>query len=551
MAPVHRWGDGSTFYMQISSIAEDFDIQYLPEDIHRAIENRFDDLPAGLFLTKTEDGRYYYSKEFSYAFFAAPFYKIMGNKGILIFNAVLFWLMILMGYLFLKKKNSDIIALLTSTAFFSLSAAFVYIFWIHAEIYNMFLITASLFFWIHYYENNDFRYLLIASFIIGISIVAKLPNLLLFIPLLFFEVYNRRIKNIALMILIMLIPILAFYGYFYIETGYQDFYGGNRLYFNGEYPFLDTLDGQIDVGKPAFSTGDESRIAYTLKKGLEYSSIGTLIKMMYNLFYYFFGRFTGMVWYYPFTVFALLSILSLFINSLRQNGTIQNLCLHIKKHPEKYLIFFGICLYISAFILLHGDNYFGGQHAVGNRYFYVYPAFLFLFGLIDPRKLLIFTLVAAIIITPVIANPINNSALPETITYNFPYKYLPLEYTQVNDLPLWINKLSYSDSTLYGLDKDVKKQGDYFILIDDSDLLIKSKKPLDSYQIIIWSSEDGNNFTVSSDQKSFTTILNKGETIVVIPSLRPVYSDNRFYLYTLSVSTAESVLMKPVSNNLL
>jgi len=26
--PLHRWGDSSTYYMQISSISEDFDIEY-------------------------------------------------------------------------------------------------------------------------------------------------------------------------------------------------------------------------------------------------------------------------------------------------------------------------------------------------------------------------------------------------------------------------------------------------------------------------------------------------------------------------------------------
>jgi hypothetical protein len=133
--------------MQISSIANDFDIQYLPIDIHRAIANRFDDLPNGLFLIKTDEGNYFYGKEYSFALFAAPFFLLFGNQGILLFNALMFWSMIFFGYLYLSKRgNPRIISFFTSLLFFVLSTAFVYIFWIHAEIYNMFLITAGIFF---------------------------------------------------------------------------------------------------------------------------------------------------------------------------------------------------------------------------------------------------------------------------------------------------------------------------------------------------------------------------------------------------------------------
>jgi len=90
-------GDSSTYYMQISSISEDFDIEYSPVDIQRALDNRFGDLPAVLILIKTATGRYYYGKEYSYALFAAPFHLFLGDRGILLFNAVLFWLMILMA----------------------------------------------------------------------------------------------------------------------------------------------------------------------------------------------------------------------------------------------------------------------------------------------------------------------------------------------------------------------------------------------------------------------------------------------------------------------
>jgi len=73
-APVHRWGDASTYYMQISSIVEDKDIQYQQIDLQRALDTSFDDLPAGVFLIRTAAGTYYFGKEFSYALFAVPIF---------------------------------------------------------------------------------------------------------------------------------------------------------------------------------------------------------------------------------------------------------------------------------------------------------------------------------------------------------------------------------------------------------------------------------------------------------------------------------------------
>jgi hypothetical protein len=140
LSPVHRCGDTSTYYMQIDSITHDFDIEYEKIDIDRIFLDPFDDLPAGLFLIKDPEGNLFYGKEFTYALFASPFYWLMGKSGILVFNSVMFFLMICMSYVYIRFKNSEKISFLVSNLFFFLSTAYVYIYWVHAEIYNMFLI---------------------------------------------------------------------------------------------------------------------------------------------------------------------------------------------------------------------------------------------------------------------------------------------------------------------------------------------------------------------------------------------------------------------------
>jgi hypothetical protein len=523
-APVHRWGDASTYYMQIQSIAEDFDIQYQSVDINRVIESKFGDLPAGLFLIKSDNGNYFYGKEFSYALFAAPFYKLFGNNGILLFNALMFYLMILIGYLYLKREHKDTIALCVSILFFFLSTAFVYIFWIHAEIYNMFLILVGLFLWTSYIEKNDLRYLILMSFIFGIAAVAKIPIIILFIPLVLFELYKKRIKNVILMSGALLIPILLFYCYFYMNTGVLSFYGGNRFGYVGNYPFLEGYDSIDEAGRPAFS--------------VDKNTIGTLINfnnlkiIPYNLFYYFFGRFTGMIWYYPLAIFALLSTIPNFRN-IRE---------HIKLHPEKIPILLGIALYICFFIVIIGYNYLGGEHAVGNRYFYIYPAFLFLIGKIDFKKLIPFLIIALITVTPIVSDPIDNSARPETHTFDFPYKYLPIELSQLDILPFWDHSHKIGCYKIYRLDDNSKYLTDGFLVDTSSDFLIMSSSEIKIFGFVVQSCSNNSSICLEMKNCAKCLPLDKNEVkLLTFSDVSPEYYDKRYFVYELSASSEDKI----------
>ena len=549
LVPLHRWGDASTYYMQTASIAKDFDIEYLQEDIQRVLEDPVDDIPAGVFLTRTEDGRYFYSKEFSYAFFAAPFFGFLGNNGILVFNAVMFWGMILIGYLYLKKKNRNSVALITSILFFTLSAAFVYVFWVHTEIYNMFLITAGLFVWLLYYENRDNRYLLCASIIFGIATVARLPNMVLFLPIIAFEIYHKQGKNILLMIMLFSIPLLTFYGYFFIFTGNQSFYGGERLRYDSNYPFFDGSNTSTSTGIPTFTTGEGGRISQILEHVPSVLPADGLKNLSYNTGYFFLGRFTGMIWYYPFTLFALFSLGLVFRGLMKETQKGQYFFEQITLNQERFIILLGICLYIAAFLVFSGNNYFGGHHAVGNRYFAVYPAFLFLIGYIDLRKILAFTLIAGVIIIPVIAHPLENSQYPYTITMHFPYRYLPVEYTQIDNLPLWNNRLSLSSDYRWYMVKGYMDNLDKAKLIGgDFEYVIISGTERNTIRMILHSETSNNRINVSSDDSSESVVLNRGETTLLSMSgLRPDYSDDKYSLYCIRVTADDAIWLKPVN----
>jgi hypothetical protein len=80
-APVHRYGDVSTYYMEIDSIVHDHNIRYEQNDIERAFKNQFDDLPAGLLLIKNIKDDLFYGKEFTFPLIASPFFLFFGKRG--------------------------------------------------------------------------------------------------------------------------------------------------------------------------------------------------------------------------------------------------------------------------------------------------------------------------------------------------------------------------------------------------------------------------------------------------------------------------------------
>ncbi len=450
VSPVHRWGDASTYYMQISSIVNDHDIQYQPIDLQRALQTKFDDLPAGLILIRTATGTYFYGKEFSYALFTAPFFALLGIQGILVFNALMFWSMILMGFWYLREKgNSDIVAFGTSFIFFTVSTAFVYIFWVHPEIYNMFLLTLALFLWIHSIEKpGSEKFLLCSAFIFGLATVSRIPNGLLFLPFLFYEFYSRRFKRALSLFILFLIPLLLFYGYFFSVSGVASFYGGNQSGYSSNYPFMSSSSGEVN-NSLIIHDGDQS--GYSSNYPFISSSSGEVnnslimghlqsinyLNGLYNGFYFFFGRFTGLIWYYPLAAFALTSFLIVGIISKMRRRKNDNPFLEVMENPTHYLVFVGIILNILFFIFLNGNNYFGGQHAVGNRYFWVYPAFLFLIRRVNLKLIIPFILIALVTVVPIISDPVSNSQSPQRHTFIPPYPLFPFEYNQVRNLPLW------------------------------------------------------------------------------------------------------------------
>jgi hypothetical protein len=139
--------DEPAYFLMAESLARDFDLRCERRDIDRAV-NAFPYAPIHNLILMSSDGweTVYFGKPYVYSLFAAPLVALFGFNGMLATNLLLVALMIWCGARYLRRFNSDAMALLFSAAFFLLGPSFVYAFWAHPEVFNMAAVTLCLYF---------------------------------------------------------------------------------------------------------------------------------------------------------------------------------------------------------------------------------------------------------------------------------------------------------------------------------------------------------------------------------------------------------------------
>ena len=92
--------------------------------------------------------RLYFGKSYIYPLFAAPFVRIFGTSGFLVFHSLLLALCVAAGYSFLVARGSRPTAAAAFAAVFIFgSIAPVYFFWLTPEFFNLTLVFLAVFLW--------------------------------------------------------------------------------------------------------------------------------------------------------------------------------------------------------------------------------------------------------------------------------------------------------------------------------------------------------------------------------------------------------------------
>jgi len=443
------FADEAIYFSMTQSIAQDLDLEYTRQDLIRYYR-AFDAGPLGIFLKKGKDDKIYYAKSFAYPLFAAPFVKLFGTNGFYVFHSLLLLLMLLMGYAYFSRSNAPPLAFLTVLTFLFASVAAVYFLWMSPDFFNLTLVFAVLFLWLYKLapaENNASNgekgclqtFLLsdgsdyLACVLAGIAVFSKPPNIAVMGPLILFTLLKKRFIKSFLMVGIFFAVSILFWGSNQLITGEWNYQGGNRktFYGRGGYPL-----------EKEHLTFDSAEGGVMSSEGYAQKHLYPPRVFIYNFFYYFFGRFTGITWYYfP-------AIMALFIFLFR------------RKQLYQWLILVALAGEILIYCIFMPDNYGGGGGALANRYFLnIYPFFLFLPGLKRNFKQAGWTWgVAALFIAQILINPLQHSHFPSTHAKKFPFTWLPVELTLVNNFPTNTNPKAHRQevgtkySWLYFLD---------------------------------------------------------------------------------------------------
>jgi len=424
------FADQAVYFAMTQSIALDGDLEYTRKDLARYYYS-FDAGPQGIFLKKGKDGRIFYAKSFAYSLFAAPFVRYLGVNGFLVFHSLLLYLILFLGTRYLRLINSPGLSLSIILTFLFASITCVYYFWLSPDFFNFSLIFFILFLWLYkelarksrieppsaplekflLSEKTDY----LASLLLGFATFSKPPNVILLAPLLLHQLIKRRLARAVLMTLIFILSVALFFGANYLLTSDWNYMGGERKTFIGTFPLEKENITFESVGHPMTSEGYFEKFFLPL----------TFVPI--NLFYYFFGRFTGITWYFFPAVLALF----LFIFS--------------PKRLEQWLLLLGAAGGILIYVIFMPDNYGGGGGSLANRYFLnIYPLFFFLSPVRwKKRELIVTWVMAALFISPILVSPFRSSASPATHAKRFPFKALPVEMTLINNLPTNTNPRAF------------------------------------------------------------------------------------------------------------
>jgi len=536
------FSDESTYYMMTQSLGHDGDLEYTKKDLIRYYKH-FPSGPLGVFLKKGKQDRIYFAKSFAYPLFAAPLVRIFGANGFFVLHSILLLLLLLMGYYYYSLSNPKNISLAFVFTFIFASITIAYFFWMTPDFFNLFLAFSALFLWGFKHHRTDsvktigpthkFKSFLLSDYsdyaacvVIAIAVFSKPPNIALLGPIVLFSLIKKRFLKALIMVMIFLLVSGVFWGANAYITGDWNYQGGERKSFYGEggYP-LAKKDLTFD-NTPGYEMTTKD---YT-KKHFYPPKV-----FVYNLFYYFFGRFAGITWYFfP----AFLALIMFFFR---------------RKYLFNWLILAALAGEILIWIILMPDNYAGGGGALANRYFLnIYPFFFFLPGFKRDFKEVGFSWIfASLFIGQILISPLQHSHYPATHVKKPPFKWLPVEMTLVNNFPTNTNPYAHrqpmgiKDTFVYFLDDNFhprtgsleEKDGFYTRGSKKAEMVLKTFYPIKEITFILRNNPRySNKITVrfAGEKKSLHLSKLQSGTLTFTP--KRVFQMNKWiHLYKLSI----------------
>ena len=497
-------GDEATYVAMTWSLARDGDFSYQRRDLER-FWGIYKQGPEGIFLKRGKQfrvrlrgdppfvrvlndtqeprtDRLFYAKAMIYSVVAAPFVRVLGMNGFLVFHVLLLALVCVCGYVFLVAHAPPHAAALFVLAFIGASVVPVYTVFLTPEIFNFALVFLAYFLWLYKEVAQPRSAFLrgvgsevVAAILLGMATYSKPTNLPLAVPLVLAIWWHRRFVRGF----IVGVAFAAATGGLFLSnaliTGEFNYQGGDRSTFygrdrhgNGGFPFDGSPHNAWD--RRALVTTNDSDAAVVLEPGELPRRFASNVK------YFLVGRHFGFVPYFFPGVIALLLWL----------GSAERLA------AWRVLTVGGVVVSAVVLLLFLPYSWSGGGGPPGNRYFLsVYPALFFIVpplsgswaGLLAWAGGALFT--AKMVVNPFVAAKFTWEATERGFA-----RQLPVELTMANDLPVRLDtslraRIPYGQNPtvfLYFLDRHAfppEPPGMWVAGDGRADIIVRSVDPID------------------------------------------------------------------------
>lgn len=453
--PVVAFGfqsDESTYYSLGHSFAKDFDAQFQRQDLVR-VWKEFPTGPQGIFLKRgrhvwlesqsqfpfvrletspdSRSDRLYYGKAFIYPLAAAPFIVLFGTNGFLVLHAILLTACFGACYAFVRARSSEATAIVFAVAFLFASAAPVYFVWLTPELFNLAMVLLGLFLWAYKevapplvptgtWTDRWARLLrspwsdVLACVLLGVATFSKPLNVLAAAPVLGLALLRRQWGRVAAICVTFVVTTGGLFFVNLLSAGDFNYQGGERATFYNAFPFQ-TPDA-------TFERLGEIRATDGLLTEVIFNRDALTTVLSWNLLYFVVGRHTGLVPYF----FPGILALGAFLLAGRQ-----------RREPFQWLVLVTLALAAVALLVYMPFTYSGGGGPVGNRYFMGYYAlFLLLVPAAMTPRVAVAAAGGALFTAQLVFNPFFTSFFPATHPKYGPFRWLPIELSLVNDLPV-------------------------------------------------------------------------------------------------------------------
>ena len=456
-------GDEATYVSMALSLAYDHDLTYERRDLDR-FYGLYRSGPDGIFLKKgkqlrirvdarppfahpikTPDkqaDRLYFAKALLYPIVAAPFVRLLGLNGFLVLHVLLLFGVCVCGYTFLAARSKPAPALIFTLAFVGATCVPVYAVFLAPEILHFSLIFLAYFLWLYKEVAADAPGWLrgrgsdiAAAILLGAATYSKPNHALLVAPLVIWFWWRRRWFDGFLVGAVSVAVACAFFGLTAVNAGEFNYQGGDRKTFYTAFPFDGSKDSVWDRKGTAMSTNDSDSDSVFQ----DFTN-----RFAHNVEYFLVGRHFGFVpYFFPGVVAIALWLFS-----------------RERREPWRLLIFLAVVGSAVGLLILLPYSWSGGGGPTGNRYIIgVYAAIFFLTPpLTSTVPAMLAWIGGALFTAKMLVNPFVAAKSPYLATERGFARWLPVEVTMANDLPIALvagprAHSWFSDVLLYFLDE--------------------------------------------------------------------------------------------------